>query len=130
MTIATNGYGINDHNDQVIIVGDKDFDFFLFSSQFEPTIEELMAGEIRADEEDDEEDDEEELGGYFIPDPDFEQEQPASILQPIPIKPNPIQQPTLKFELSINLNISINGDSIFSNQLGCSGLDSNLGAKG
>lgn len=120
--MTTNGYGIN-NDSPVIFVGDKGYDFFLFNSQgqFEPTIEELYSGEIRADDEDEEDDKEEELGGYFIPNPGFE---PNSEQE---------QQPTLKLELSINLNISINGESIFSNQfpnqLGCSGLDSNLGAR-
>ena len=128
--MTTNGYGIN-NDSPVIFVGDKGYDFFLFNSQgqFEPTIEELYSGEIRADDEEDDEE-KEELGGYFIPNPEPEiVKQPSSILQPIPLPSPNFQQPTLKLELSINLNISINGESIFSNQLGCSKLDSNLGAK-
>lgn len=140
MTIAaTNGYGINDS--PVIFIGNENYDYFLFNSDglFQPEIEEIVNGEFRADWEDesDEWDESEPEGDFegFIsedePEPKPEIEQPASILQPIPpVKPNLIQQPALKIELSINLNISINGESIFSNQLGCSGLDSNLGAKG
>ena len=121
MTIATNGYGIND---QIIFVGDKEYDFFLFNPEglFEPDIEELVAGEIRADWEDesdewDESDPEGDFEG-FINDDKLENslEQPASILQPIPDS-KPIQQSALKLELSINLSIFINGESIFSNQL-------------
>lgn len=138
-----NGFGID--KNQVIFVGNENYDFFMFNPDglFQPELEELVNGEFRADWEDesdewDESEPEGDFEGFIVDDkskaePKAEIEQPSSILQPIPLPSPSFQQPTLKFELSINLNISINGESIFSNQfpnqLGCKGLDSNLGAR-
>lgn len=85
-------------------------DFFLFSptGQFEPTIEELFSGEVRADWEDETDDNEEmEIGGTWEPS-----------TQP-PIEHSSPQ--TLKIELLIN--ISINGQSV-PFQVGSNGADS------
>lgn len=89
-------------DEQIVFSGNQDYDFFLFYSEggFQPTLEELLEGEVRADWEDESDDNEEmEIMG-FEPSLSYE---------------------TIKIELS--LNISINGQAV-SIQMASDGLDS------
>ncbi len=83
--------------DKIVFPGNEIHDFFLFhpDGMFEPTFEELLTGEIRADWEDESDDNEEmEIGGTW---------------EPLPLETQPQK---LKIELSINLNVSINGEAV------------------
>ena len=97
-------------DEQIVFSGNQDYDFFLFYSEggFQPTLEELLEGEVRADWEDESDDNEEmEIMG-FEPSPSYG----------LPENHHP---QTIKIELS--LNISINGQAVLI-QMASDGLDS------
>lgn len=108
MTTNGNGFLIDD---QIIFHGDGALDYFFFSQKFEPSIEEMIKGEIRADWEDDEDDEEKEEIMGFTPYPE------NSFF--------PSNSP-IKIELAIKINLSINGQNI-DFQIGSLGEDSSLG---
>lgn len=93
--------------DNQIILGSGSIDYFLFSEKFEPSIEELIKGEIRADWEDEEDDKEIEEVMGFTPDENIN---------------NSLSSP-IKIEFSIKLELSINGKQI-DFQIGSLGEDS------
>lgn len=104
--MTTNGFLIDD---QIVFCGDGGIDYFIFSEQFEPSIEEMIKGEIRADWEDDEDDEEkEEIMGFT------------------PCSENSFFPPNspIKIELAIKINLSINGQNI-DFQFGSLGEDTN-----
>lgn len=94
-------------NDQQVFPGEGAIDYFLFSERFEPSLEEMIKGEIRADWETENDDEElEEIMG-FTPD-----------TSPYTSPSSPI-----KVELSIKLELSVNGKNI-DFQIGSLGGDS------
>ncbi len=107
----TNGFLIDD---QIVFCGNGAIDYFIFSEKFEPSIEEMIKGEIRADWENDEDDEEKEEIMGFTPYPENSSFTPNS---------------PIKIELTIKINLSINGQNI-DLQIGSLGEDSYVGNKG
>ena len=93
-------------NQEIVLPGHGSIDYFLFSERFEPSFEEMINGEIRADWEDEDDDQEtEEIMGFT---PDCE---------------GFVEDSPIKIELTIKVNLSINGKNI-DLQIGSLGEDS------
>ncbi|MGL4498579.1 MAG: hypothetical protein ACRC78_12660 [Planktothrix sp.] len=96
-------------NDQVVFCGNGTLDYFLFSEKFEASLEEMVNGEIRADWEDEDDDEEKEEIMGFTPYPENSFSPPNS---------------PIKIELTIKINLSINGQTV-DLQIGSLGDDTN-----